>query len=57
MLGYLQSNSSPEFAYAVSSTARFTHNLRRSHEEALKRIGRYLKAQSTKAWFFALPRL
>jgi hypothetical protein len=43
MLGYLQSNSRPDIAYAVSSAARFTHNPRRSHEDALKRIGRYLK--------------
>jgi hypothetical protein len=43
MLGYLQSNSRPDIAYAVSSAARFTHHPKRSHEEALKRIGRYLK--------------
>jgi hypothetical protein len=39
MLGYLQSNSRPDIAYAVSSAARFTHHPKRSHEEALKRIG------------------
>jgi hypothetical protein len=44
MLGYLQSKSSPDIAYAVNSTARFTHNPRRSHQEALKRIGWYLKS-------------
>jgi hypothetical protein len=43
MLGYLQSNSRPDITFAVSSAARFSHNPRRSHEEALKRIGRYLK--------------
>jgi Reverse transcriptase (RNA-dependent DNA polymerase) len=43
MLGYLQSNSRPDITFAVSSAARFTHFPRRSHEEALKRIGRYLK--------------
>ncbi|KAG7373658.1 reverse transcriptase RNA-dependent DNA polymerase [Nitzschia inconspicua] len=43
MLGYLQSNSRPDIAFAVSSAARFTHHPRRSHELALKRIGRYLK--------------
>jgi hypothetical protein len=43
MLGYLQSNSRPDIAFAVSSAARFTHHPKRSHEEALKRIGRYLK--------------
>lgn len=43
MLGYLQSNSRPDITFAVSSAARFSHNPRRSHEDALKRIGRYLK--------------
>jgi hypothetical protein len=43
MSGYLQSNSRSDITYAVSSAARFTHNPRRSHEQALKRIGRYLK--------------
>jgi hypothetical protein len=43
MFGYLQSNSRPDIAYAVSSAARFTHHPKRSHEEALKRIGRCLK--------------
>jgi hypothetical protein len=43
MLGYLQSNSRPAITYAVSSAARFTHSPKRSHEDALKRICRYLK--------------
>jgi hypothetical protein len=43
MLGYLQSNSRPDITFAVSSAARFTHNPKRSHEEALRYIGRYLK--------------
>ncbi|KAG7349585.1 reverse transcriptase RNA-dependent DNA polymerase [Nitzschia inconspicua] len=43
MLGYLQANSRPDITFAVSAAARFTHSPRRSHEEALKRIGRYLQ--------------
>jgi hypothetical protein len=43
MLGYLQSNSRPDITYAVSSAARFTHDPKQSHEESLKRVGRYLK--------------
>jgi hypothetical protein len=43
MLGYLQSNIRQDIAYAVSPAARFTHHPKRSHEDALKRIGRYLK--------------
>jgi transposase InsO family protein len=42
MLMYLASNSRPDIAFAVHQCARFTHNPRRSHEIALKRIGRYL---------------
>ena len=37
------SNSRPDIAYAVHQCARFTHFPKRSHEVALKRIGRYLK--------------
>jgi hypothetical protein len=48
MLGYLQSNSRPDIAYAVGSAARFTHSPRRSREDALKRIGRYLKGTINK---------
>jgi hypothetical protein len=43
LLGYLQSNSRPDISYAVSSAARLIHHPKRSHEESLKRIGRYLK--------------
>jgi hypothetical protein len=43
MLGYLQSNSRPDITFAVSCAARFSNDPRRSHELALKRIGRYLK--------------
>lgn len=43
MLGYLAPNSRPELTFAVSQCARFTHSPKRSHEEALERIGQYLK--------------
>jgi hypothetical protein len=43
MLGYLQANSRPDITYAVSQCARFTHAPKRSHEQALIRIGQYLK--------------
>jgi Reverse transcriptase (RNA-dependent DNA polymerase) len=43
MLGYLQANSRPDLTYAVSQCARFTHSPKRSHEQALERIGQYLK--------------
>jgi len=43
MLQYLQGHSRPDITYAVSQCARFTHCPRRSHEQALERIGQYLK--------------
>ena len=43
MMQYLQNHSRPDITYAVSQCARFTHAPKRSHEEALERIGRYLK--------------
>jgi histone deacetylase 1/2 len=43
MLQYLQGHSRPDITFAVSQCARWTHNPKRSHEEALQRIGRYLK--------------
>ncbi|KAL7530645.1 hypothetical protein ACHAXR_003612 [Thalassiosira sp. AJA248-18] len=46
MLLYLAGHSRPDiaYAYAVNSAARYMICPKRSHEEALKRIGRYLKA-------------
>jgi hypothetical protein len=43
MLLYLSGHSRPDIAYAVNCSARYMFCPRRSHEEALKRIGRYLK--------------
>jgi hypothetical protein len=44
MLQYLHSHSRPDLTYAVSQCARWTHSPKRSHEEALERIGQYLKS-------------
>jgi hypothetical protein len=44
MLLYLSGHSRPEISYAVNQCARYMFCPKRSHEEALKRIGRYLKA-------------
>lgn len=43
MLLYLASNSRPDIAFAVHQCARFNHCARASHEQAVKRIARYLK--------------
>ena len=43
MLMYLATNSRPDIAFAVNQCCRFANDPRRSHEKAVKRIGRYLK--------------
>ena len=48
MLLYLVENSQPEIAYAVHQCARFTHNPKASHGNAVKRICHYLKRMKTK---------
>ena len=42
MLMYLANNSRPDIAFAVNQCARFTHNPKKSHGKAVKRIVRYL---------------
>jgi hypothetical protein len=42
MLMYLSGHSRPDIGFAVHQCARYTHFPRKSHEEALKHIGRYL---------------
>ncbi len=43
-LNYLEKSTRPELAYAVHQCARFCTEPKRSHAEAVKRIGRYLLA-------------
>ena len=43
MMLYLTGHSRPDCSMATSQVCRFTHNTKRSHEEALERIGQYLK--------------
>ena len=43
MLLYLQGHSRPDISFAVNQCARYAFRPKRSHEEAMKRIGRYLK--------------
>ena len=43
MLTYLSGHSRNDISLAVSQVARFVHSPKQSHEEALERIGRYLK--------------
>ncbi len=44
MLLYLSGHTCPDIAYAVDCAAWYMFCPRKSHEEALKQIGRYLKA-------------
>ena len=43
MLQYLSGHSRPDITYAVSSLARFAHCPKKSHENAMEILGRYLK--------------
>jgi hypothetical protein len=48
MLLYLSGHSRPDIAYAINSAARYMFAPKHSHEVALKRLGRYLKATRDK---------
>ena len=48
MMLYLAGHTRPDIAYAVNCCARYMFNPRLSHENALNRIGRYLKATRDK---------
>ena len=43
MLNYLVNSTQPDLAYAVHQCARFSNDPKRSHEQAVKRILRYLQ--------------
>lgn len=46
MLMYLANNPHPDITFAVHQCARFTHSTKQSHENAVKKIIRYLKGTS-----------
>ena len=43
MLSYLQGNTRPDISMAVHQTARFSNDPKLCHEQAITRIGRYLR--------------
>ena len=52
MLQYLQAHSRPDITMAVSQCARYVHAPKLSHEEALIRIGQYLKKTAEEGLIF-----
>ena len=48
MLLYLQGHTRPDISFAVNQCARYAFGPRRSHEEAMKHIGPYLKGTRDK---------
>ena len=52
MLLFLSSNSCPDIQYAVHQCARFTHSPKQSHQQAVLRICRYLKATENQGLSF-----
>jgi hypothetical protein len=46
MLLYLSTNTRPDISFAVSQVARFNHNPKQSHAQAVKMIVRYLARTS-----------
>jgi hypothetical protein len=53
MLLYLSGNTRPDITFAVHQCARFSHNPRKSHAVAIKRILRYLKGTRDKGMLFS----
>ena len=52
MLLYLSGHTRPDIAYAVNCAARYMFCPKKSHEEGLKRIGRYLKSTRDRGLIF-----
>ena len=48
ILLYLEGHTRPDISFPVNQSARYTFHPKRSHEEALKHIDRYLKATRDK---------
>ena len=47
-LNYLANNSRPDIQFAVHQCARYTHNPKKEHSAAVKKIVRYLIGTRTK---------
>jgi hypothetical protein len=51
-LNFLEKSTRPDIAFAVHQCARYSSNPKKSHGEAVKRIGRYLKATKDEGIIF-----
>ena len=54
MLLYLQGHTRSDISFAVNQCARYAFRPKSSHEEAMKRIGRYLKGNLDKGIYITL---
>ena len=52
MIGYLSGNTRPDILMATHQCARFNNNPKQSHENAIKRIVRYLRGTADKGIIF-----
>ncbi|KAL7565945.1 hypothetical protein ACA910_008403 [Epithemia clementina (nom. ined.)] len=51
-LNFLEKSTRPDIAYAVHQCARFCDNPKKSHADAVRRIGKYLKSTRDKGLIF-----
>ena len=49
-LNFLEKSTRPDISYAVHQCARFSESPRKSHGQAIKRIGKYLKATAEQGY-------
>ena len=56
MLLYLTTNTRPDIAFAVSQVARFSHQPKQTHANAVKRIIKYLKGTAEHGCIFTKPK-
>lgn len=56
MLLYLSGNTRPDIQFAVSQVARFSHQPKQSHANAVKRIIQYLQGTNNEGCIFTRPK-
>ena len=56
MLNYISNCTRPDILFATHQCARFSNDPKKSHETAIKRIGKYLKKTHDKGIIFKVDR-